>query len=190
MKKLRSLVIAALLFCSFSASLYAQDEETTVIPPMTKGTVLLNVGFGPATHWAGYYHGFAPGFMVAVDAGLWELGPGILTIGGEFGWDFSSYHHTEYNTEYTEKYMSVTVAARSTYHYGWNIKGLDTYGGIALGGRIPVYHKGYYNDPQFGLGGGFFVGASYFFTPVIGVNAELGYNITYIQAGMVFILKE
>jgi hypothetical protein len=189
MKRQHLTLFASLLFVSIPFCVHAQ-EESTVIPPMTKGAVFLNCGFGPATNWAGYYQGFAPAFMAAADAGLWELGPGILTIGGEFGWDYSSYKHWESDASYTEKYMSITLAARSTYHYGWNIRGLDTYGGIAIGGRIPVYHHGYYNDPGFGLGGGFFVGASYFFTPVIGVNAELGYNITYAQAGLVFILKE
>jgi hypothetical protein len=189
MNKIKIFIIAVLLLGGSSLRLTAQNEGAT-IAPMTKGTILMNFGIGPATHWAGYYHGFAPGFMVAVDAGLWELGPGILTVGGEFGWDYSSYKHNENNTTYTDTYMSITVAARSTYHYGWDIKGLDTYGGIAMGARIPVYHDGYYNNPSAGLGGGFFVGASYFFNPVIGVNAELGYNITYAQVGMVFILKE
>ncbi len=189
MINLRSVLLVSLVMLGLTFRLAAQEEDR-VIPPMTKGTVFLNFGFGPATNWAGYYRGFAPAIMLAADAGLWELGPGILTVGGEFGWDYSAYKHTEYEQQYTDKYMSLTIAARSTYHYGWNVRGLDTYGGIALGGRIPVYHDGYYNHPGFGLGGGFFAGASYFFTPVIGVNAEVGYNITYAQVGMVFILKE
>lgn len=189
MNKLLLLAIAALLTCGLHLSLRAQDEVTT-IAPMTKGTIFLSCGFGPATNWAGFYRGFSPSVMAAVDAGLWELGPGVLTIGGEVGWDYSSYKHWEVDQNYKESFMSITIAARSTYHYGWNIKRFDTYGGVALGGRIPIYHEGTYHQPGFGLGGGVFVGASYFFTPVLGVNAELGYNITYAQAGIVYILKE
>jgi hypothetical protein len=35
---------------------------------------------------------------------------------------------------------------------------------------------------------GAFVGASYFVTPFFGFNAELGYDITDVQAGIIFKL--
>lgn len=55
-----------------------------------------------------------------------------------------------------------------------------------------TYYNGYddgYTPAQIGIFGGLFIGASWFFNPVIGINAELGYNINYAQIGMVFKLK-
>lgn len=188
MRKHLIVIAISLLAAGLSVPAGAQTEATT-IAPMTKGNIFISAGFGPATNWSGNYRGFSPGLMTAVDVGFLEVGPGILTVGGEFGLDYNSFKHYKQVSEYTERNMSITLAARSTYHYGWDIEGLDTYGGIAMGPRIPVFHDGFEDSPVTGLGGGFFAGASYFFTPELGVNAEVGYNITYLQAGMVYILK-
>ena len=81
--------------------------------------------------------------------------------------------------------------ARSAYHYGWNVPGLDTYGGLPLGiGFSFVRHGTLYNAynpvyPYLGV----FVGTSYFFNKIIGINGEFGYNVTYANIGIIVKLN-
>lgn len=171
--------------------------------PMEKGSWSINFGFGPGTNWQGVYgRGFIPAFQVAVETGMWEVGPGVITMGGEIGCSFFTYKGTDArygpNTTYKYRYSELVVAARGAYHYGWNVQGLDTYAGVAAGPRfvffsysIPDTWTGPVNDKPatVGYGGGVFAGASYFFTELLGINAELGFNITYAQLGMVFKIK-
>ncbi|MBE0646320.1 MAG: hypothetical protein IH596_00900 [Bacteroidales bacterium] len=200
MKKLLiAVLVAGLLFpalSSFSAGKGLMD-------PMTKGTWFINFGFGPGTNWQGAYgNGFLPAFQVAVEVGMWEVGPGIITLGGEIGGTFYSYTGTDSRygpgTTYKYTYTEMVIAARAAYHYGWNVQGLDTYGGVAAGPRFTIFTyqlPASYTGPvigkpsSVGYGGGPFVGASFFFNEFLGVNAELGFNITYAQIGLVFKVK-
>ena len=81
---------------------------------------------------------------------------------------------------------------RSAWHYGWKVSGLDTYAGLSAGAGFHHYDYNngsrYENDDVIPVFGGF-VGASYFFTPSFGVNVEAGYDITSLQAGVVFKLR-
>jgi hypothetical protein len=151
--------------------------------------------------------GIGPGIQLSVEAGLWKLGPGVLTLGGEFGASFFSYTYDGYvyngkfypDHAYKYSWTNIILAARSAYHYGWDVKGLDTYGGIALGMRFMVFHRTYYanyngyledyNPSMVSPHGGIFVGTSYFFSPVVGVNGELGFNVTYAQIGLILKVK-
>lgn len=172
-----------------------------LMDPMMKGTWFINFGFGPGTNWQGAYgRGFLPAGQVAVEVGMWEVGPGVITLGGEVGGTFFSYKGTDLRygpkTTYKYNYTELVLAVRGAYHYGWNVQGLDTYGGIAAGPRFTIFS---YTIPAgttildkpatVGYGGGVFAGASYFFNELLGINAELGFNITYIQIGMVFKIK-
>jgi hypothetical protein len=197
MKLIRSILLIVLIASGISG--FSQKNRPPS-DPMSVGNIILNFGFGPATSFHGYYYGFAPGFMIGGEIGMWEAGPGVIAIGGEFGWDYwtNTYYNNKYGAgvpNYTYTYMSVTIAPRASYHYGWHVDGLDTYAGVAIGPRIPIFsydipnYDGDVAKPGVWVGGGFFAGASYFFTPLIGVNAEFGYNITYAQIGMAFRIK-
>ena len=83
--------------------------------------------------------------------------------------------------------------ARGAYHYGWDVKGLDTYAGLPLGIGFSAYsgddNPGYHGStPVFPYLGVFF-GASYYFNKFIGINGEVGYNSTYANVGVIFRLK-
>ncbi|HTD39932.1 MAG TPA: hypothetical protein VK671_04870, partial [Mucilaginibacter sp.] len=83
-------------------------------------------------------------------------------------------------------------AARAAWHYGWLVRGLDTYGGVSAG---LGFHHYEYDNPNFYSHDsvisvpGIFVGASYFVTPTFGFNAEAGRDITNVQIGVVFKLN-
>lgn len=181
------LLIASLSLC-FNSGIKAQNQAP--FEPMSQGTWLLNFGFGPGVPVYGNGISFGPAAKVAFETGMWELGPGILTLGGEAGFSFFAH---KFGSDWRETWVNMMIGARSAYHYGWKVRGLDTYGGIPLGigfcfntyddqpghkNAFPVY-------PYLG----FFVGASYFFNANLGINGEVGYNSTYANIGLVFKLN-
>ena len=177
-----------LTFCLLSVS-PAFAQYKTSGGPMREGSWLLGIGVGPGTHVFGNGYGFGPGFKVFFENGTWQLGPGILTLGGDVG--FSFFSNNFYNGG-KENWLNFMFGARSAYHYGWGVEGLDTYGGIPLGIGFSVYthndipgHKGYQGVFPYV---GFFLGASYFFNNQFGLNGEVGYNVTYANIGVIFKL--
>ncbi|HNY03536.1 MAG TPA: hypothetical protein PKG48_13145, partial [Bacteroidales bacterium] len=82
---------------------------------------------------------------------------------------------------------------RGAYHYGWNVEGLDTYGGLPLGLGFCAHsfddHPGSAGSTPVYPYAGIFFGASYFFTKNLGVNGEVGFNSTYANIGMVYRIK-
>ena len=108
---------------------------------------------------------------------------GVITLGPEFGGSFSNYYN-----DY--KYRTIVIAARSAWHYGWNVPNLDTYAGLSAGiGFHRVERKNYEDDTETIGVFGAFVGASYFVTPGFGFNVEAGHDITNFQGGIIFKLK-
>lgn len=178
---LNSIFVPAFLFSQSRAG-------QSPITPVRVGSIILNVGIGAGNAYRGDDYNTAFGTKVAVEWGLWQAGPGVITLGAETGGSFS-------NGGYYNDYSSRTIvfAGRSAWHYGWKVRGLDTYGGFSAG--IGFHHYQYntdidydYNEviPVFGA----FVGASYFVSPNFGFNAEAGYDITNFQVGFIFRLKK
>ena len=156
--------------------------------PMQVGSILLNMGIGVGANYKGESYGTPFGFKVAAEFGLWEAGPGVITLGPEIGASFSSGAYGNYNNNYSAN--TFVIAGRAAWHYGWDVPGLDTYGGFSAG--IGFHHYTYYGYdgstqviPAFGG----FVGGSYFISPTFGFNAEAGFDITNFQVGVVFKLQ-
>ncbi|MBL7139015.1 MAG: hypothetical protein ISS17_09600 [Bacteroidales bacterium] len=197
---MKKIVVTTFLICFLMGGTHTFAGGKGLMDPMMKGTWFINFGFGPGTNWQGSFgRGFLPAGQIAFEVGMWEIGPGVITLGGEIGGTFFSYKGLDrygINIPFTYNYVELVFAARGAYHYGWNVQGLDTYGGVAAGPRFTIFTystpagKPILDKPStFGYGGGAFVGASYFFNEFIGINAELGFNITYAQIGMVFKIK-
>jgi hypothetical protein len=195
-------IFLVLLWTGFISAKLSVAEKP--MDPMNTEAWTLNFGIGPGImYYGGYSAGFGPAFQVAVEKGMWQLGPGVLTLGGEFGFSYFHKSFADYrigNVYYngpSYTWLSFIIAARSAYHYGWKISGLDTYGGVSLGPRFLAFtakdnvhnYYGNYSPGSVGFFGGVFLGGSYFFTSKIGVNLETGYNVTPIQIGMVFKLN-
>ena len=165
---------------------------------MDPETWTLNFGFGPGIkYYSGYTTGFGPALSLSFEKGMWQLGPGVLTLGAELGFSYfsSSYKYNDF-IGYSYSWISLVTAARAAYHYGWKVRGLDTYGGLATGLRFLIFHSTYYNGyaTDYSPGAvnffpGIFAGVSYFFNKSLGINAEVGYNNTYLQVGMIFKLR-
>lgn len=179
---LSALVIATLL----TSTVKAQSKSAQPVTPMRVGSMTINLGIGQGIQYDNY-HSSAFGTKVAAEWGLWHAGPGTITLGGEIGGSFSNKNSWDDHDDF--KANMVVLAIRSAWHYGWKVKGLDTYAGLSAGLGFEHYgYKDHYENDVRPIPGGF-VGASYFFTPGFGVNAEAGFDITNIQAGVVFKLR-
>lgn len=168
-------------FSQSHKSIHTNGETT----PMQVGSIFVNLGIGVGANYKGENYGTGLGFKASAEFGLWQAGPGVITLGPEMGGSFSSnnYRGNSYNSR------TFVVAGRSAWHYGWDVPGLDTYGGFSAGIGFHHYsYEGYDNNSAIPVFGGF-VGASYFVTPSFGFNAEAGYDITNFQVGVVLKIQ-
>jgi hypothetical protein len=173
---------------TFSQSSHSSGANG-VVTPMEVGSIFLNLGVGVGADYKGESYGTPFGFKASAEYGLWDAGPGVITLGPEIGGTFSS----GTNSGFTTKSNTFVTAGRAAWHYGWQVPNLDTYGGFSagLGFHSYTYDDGNYNTsnntviPAFGA----FAGASYFITPTFGFNAEFGFDITNFQVGVVFKLQ-
>lgn len=168
----------------------AHTRKTTDGPvsPVSVGSVTLNLGIGVGSEYRGDYYRTPLGMKAAVEWGLWHAGPGTITLGAETGASFSN------GGPHYDNYRASTIVAgmRSAWHYGWKVRGLDTYAGLSAG--IGFKRTRYRNQDQYDYTDviptpGIFAGASYFVSPRFGFNAEAGYDITNLQLGIIFKLK-
>ncbi|HVM89096.1 MAG TPA: hypothetical protein VMT76_12980 [Puia sp.] len=176
------------------SEIFAQKKSYSEagINPVRIGSIILNAGAGVGANYREDYYYSPFGLKASLELGLWHTGPGVITLGPELGVSFSSdNYYGNYNSYHSR---TVIMAARSAWHYGWKVKGLDTYGGLSLG--VGVHHYDYHNgsDTYYSYNDaipvlGAYIGASYFTTPTFGLNAEAGYDITNFQLGVVFKLK-
>jgi len=176
------LVLVSLLMNHAYAQSRKTNGETT---PMRVGSLFLNLGIGVGAEYKNPTYNTPFGFKASAEYGMWQAGPGVITLGPELGGSFSSERVNG------KSYQSSTfiVAGRAAWHYGWEVPGLDTYGGFSAGIGFNHYSfEGYDNSsplPVIGV----FAGASYFISPTFGFNAEFGYDITNFQLGVVFKLE-
>lgn len=159
--------------------------------PVVKGTSVLGFGFGMANRYYGF-SGFSPGVKVNYEAGLWQAGPGVVTLGGTFGFTHQRYRYSYWASGYDYSWANFIIAARSAWHHNWGIEKFDTYAGASAGVRFMIFSDGgdpnptrpTYNTVYPHFGG--FVGAAYYFKPTVGVFAEVGYDINFITVGLNF----
>ncbi len=178
-----------MLTMMLAGSAMAQPRSGRVpTTPIESGSISLNLGVGVGANYKGDSYGTPFGTKVAVEWGLWDAGPGVITLGPEFGVTTS----TGYNGYYGYSNYGATtwiLAARAAWHFGWDVPGLDTYGGFSAGVGFHSYHYDYngnqsYNSTIPAFGG--FVGASYFISQNFGFNAEAGFDVTVFQVGIIF----
>ncbi len=171
---------------TLSASAQHGKTPNGPVTPFEVGTITVNGGIGVGTEYNGDYYNSPFGLKAAVEYGVWQAGPGVVSLGAEIGGSFSNGGYQNYSNY---KSSTVVVAARAAWHYGWEVPGLDTYGGVSAG--LGFHHDAYtdYSHSSVLAVPGIFVGASYFVTPTFGFNAEAGADITDIQVGVILKLQ-
>ena len=82
------LFISALIVSIGSNAQYGKSSYN--VDPVKMGSVVLSAGVGIGSDYKGNYYNPATGIKIAVECGLWQAGPGIITLGGETGISFSN----------------------------------------------------------------------------------------------------
>lgn len=180
---------ATLISSGVNAQKGGGDGNTFEVGTMT---VSIGAGLGRSAYGgvgvyggAGLDYGTGIGVKAVIERGMWQLGPGVLSLGLEAGGSFSSTNYTGYGY-----HSNIIIAAvRAAYHFGWNVNKLDTYAGVSVGPGFRNYGYSGNKANDIVVSPGIFVGGTYFFSPNIGVNVEAGYDITEIQGGIIFKLK-
>src|ERR1700753_3059734 len=117
----KSFFLAAIVF---SLALGAQAQKYEV------GTSVVSAGVGLGSSLiTGTYGSSTPGISVQYEKGLWQAGPGVISLGGYVGDKGYKFDDGEgvYKWNYT------IVGARGAWHYtGLDVENLDLYGGLML----------------------------------------------------------
>jgi hypothetical protein len=188
MKKFIKIILILACLAGFSVPSFSEKGPTD---PAGTGNGILGFGFGPGIGFYGS-NGFGPAILVHYDHTIWQAGPGAVSLGGQIGFSFFGDKYTYLETTYNYRWVNMGFVFRGAYHYGWDVPGLDTYAGFGVGTYFSMYNNdGYENgkgSSQVGFLPTLFFGGSYFFNDMIGVNAEMGYNFSFISVGMNFRL--
>ncbi|GAA4357165.1 hypothetical protein GCM10023185_21690 [Hymenobacter saemangeumensis] len=156
------------------------------VGPFEEGTNALNVGIGFGASYA--YVGSVsatPAFSASFERGIKQLGPGVLGIGALVGYQGTSAEFFGIK----QKSSDIVVSVRGAYHYPVT-DSFDAYAGIGVGYRkISYSYEGstssFLTTADYGgIYSAGFIGGRYFFTDAIGAFAELGYDQTYLKAGL------
>ena len=96
MKKL-NLIMGALVVLTMIGNSATAQKSNEGIMELGSATVNIGAGLGRGSYGgygyygSGYYgYGTAIGLKVAAERGMWQLGPGVLTLGLEAGGSFST----------------------------------------------------------------------------------------------------
>ena len=191
MKNLTISILIILFITGISIPSFSGNGPTD---PAGKGSGILGFGFGPGIPFYGG-SGFGPAIYVHYDYSMWQAGPGTISLGGQIGSSFFWRDFTHENVRYKYSWTNFGFVFRGAYHYGWKVPGLDTYAGFGGGPLFSMYNDdGYENSGRSSSNVSFlptaFLGASYFFNDVVGLNSEVGYNFTYVSIGLNFSLTK
>ncbi len=179
----------SLLLTGFVLSSSAQKNNDNIF---SRGSVTVNAGVGISAYYLNKPVNNDVATKIALEVGAFNAGTGVLSFGLELGGAFTPegdyYGYNDYRAR------MFVAGFRTAWHYSnWKVDRLDTYAGANLG--VGFKHWDYNRGPVhetkkktvFYPRG--FVGASYYVTPKFGLNVEAGYDITYIQGGVVFKLN-
>jgi hypothetical protein len=179
----KKLIFILLVFVVLGTAVHAADI-LNYPPPLKGGTVLLDAGLGLTWHpgWLFNWKMSIPPLFASVE---YCLPVGVpISVGGMFSLYQYKYDYNPYGYHYIGKYTYLIFTARGNWHWNLNVKNLDLYTGINLGYRAYIHSDERTNDYNYG---GFYsdiqAGLHYYFTPNIGLMAEVGYPY-WAKAGL------
>ncbi len=170
MKKILLAAVAVL----FAATSFAQ---TTVNDKVVK----VDLGLGSSV-------GGLP-IGVSYEQGVMDLGDGsFITAGGYIGYEQS----TDSYGLYDWKLSQLNIMAQGNYYFAPMMEKMDIYAGLRVGyanvSSTWIYADGTKSDYDWGspFAYSIHVGANYWFSDNMAVNAELGYGIAYLNVGIAY----
>jgi hypothetical protein len=152
------------------------------------GTNVVSAGIGLGSSLANYTYGSQGiGLSATYDRGIWEAGPGVISLGAYIGYKSFTYSGPGYDY----KWNYTIIGARGAWHFtGLNVDNLDLYGGLML--SFDNLSTSFSNDnPNYAPGSyastielSPFVGARYYFANNLGVYGELGFGVSILDIGL------
>jgi hypothetical protein len=189
MKKTIFMTIAALVLLAHAA--HSQDSKAYKV-----GDNVISAGIGLGSSIGSFTYGTqTPGFSAQYERGLWEAGPGVISLGGYVGIKSFSYDYADYGENYQSKWNYTIVGVRGAYHYtGFNVDKLDVYGGLMLSyDALSFTDNDASNGQSYGgtatgssVGLTAFIGGRYYFAGNLAAFAELGYGVSYLNLGLAY----
>lgn len=172
--KRKTLLMTATLLSAFAANAQTFAKQDNVLG--------LNVGIGGS---------YGVPVSLSYEKGIYDINDKMsIGVGGLIGYGSSSD-----NIQVGKwKYSNFLLGARGAWHYT-AVDKFDLYGGVMLGYDIASSKftwsdpamSDHYDAPSSSAGGilwGAYAGARYYFTPTYGVNAEVGYGLSYLNIGV------
>jgi hypothetical protein len=196
MKKV--LVAVLLLACLSAAPLFAADSKfpSSIAP----GSIIADLGMGFLGSMVLNERGtlFVPPLCLSVEYALPISIP--LSVGAVIGYTSNRQTGGSGDAKYTYTWPVFSIGAKVAYHFGWQIRGLDTYAAMTIGANIMSaktdFDEGYYSTyaikPSAGDKATLFlfgleIGARFFFNDHFGAFIEEGFNtFTFFRSGLVF----
>ena|SRR5579871_4210214 len=180
MKKLFVLFVVA----SLSLSVSAQNKYT-----VGTNVILGGIGLGSSLGSGFSYGSQSPALSLQYERGLWEAGPGVISLGGYVGHKSYTYDFN-FGSPYQYKWDYTTIGVRGAYHFtGLDVDNLDLYGGLMLAYEALSFSDNETGVPYSGSYGskvdlGVYVGGRYYFSPHVGAFLELGYSVAILNLGV------
>lgn len=158
--------------------------------------VALGLGLGSSIGPSSYGSQL-PGISLQYEQGMWDVGgPGVISLGGYLGYKGYSHKYSAMGIDTKSSWNYTIVGVRSAYHFtGLEVENLDLYAGLMLGYYFVNYKVS--NNQGFSAGGGsygnsfsidIYGGARYFLNEKVGLFAELGYGVAFLNIGAVLSL--
>lgn len=185
--------LAALLLMSF----FPLRSQAQAAYQLGDNVVSVAAGFG-TSYGAFTYGKQTPAFSLQYERGLWQAGPGVISLGGYLGYKSYQYSGSFLGFSYQEKWNYTIFGVRGAWHLqnfdGTELQKWDLYGGAMLG-YFNLNYTYSDNDPSVdysdinyssSVGLSAFLGARYFFTPKLAAQGEIGYGISYLNLGVAY----
>jgi hypothetical protein len=198
----RIFVSVMMLICFSGVSVFAA-ENSNFPSSVEPGNIIANVGMGLLNSPVLSNHGtsLVPPLSLSAEYALPISIP--LSVGAVIGFASSERSGGSGDEKFTYTWTVFSVGAKAAYHFNWEIRGLDTYAALTLGGNFlsanteydetsPVYsapgaEKPSAGDDEVSFLFGLEVGVRFFFNSHVGVFIEEGFNtFTYLRSGLVF----
>src|SRR5664279_765547 len=136
----KQIFLISLCFLFSLTSLQAQDKSK-VSDVYATGTNVVSAGIGLGSSIAGYSYGSqSPAISLQYERGIWQAGPGVISLGAYLG--FKTYKYN--GAGYSYKWSYTIIGVRGAYHLTQiKVKNLDLYGGVML-----AYNNLHFTDSQ------------------------------------------
>ena len=189
--------IRIIILLAFNLFFTASKAQVINNAAYYKGSSVVSVGYGIGNIWKTFLNDAVNSTIPGITYKVTAFGPIALNYeygflnrfsgGITFAYSKVKGVYSGFGDSFTDELKITTILARANYHFGKSAK-FDPYIGGGMG-----YVKSKYNNDQSAsrndvpglLGYSAQLGGRYYFTPVLGAYAEIGYvNGSFVQVGL------